>query len=45
VEERVGPVQKALCGVGACACIVPTLGDPRDTSLARIDRIPQARPP
>ena len=33
------------CGVGACACIVPTLGDPRDTSWAGIDRIPPARPP
>ena len=33
------------CGVGACACIVPTLGDPRDTSSAGIDRIPLARPP
>ena len=33
------------CGVGACTCIVPTLGDPRETSWAGIDRIPLARPP
>ena len=33
------------CGVGACACIVPTLGDPRETSLAGIDRIQPVRPP
>ena len=33
------------CGVGACTCIVPTLGDPRETSLTGIDRIKVARPP
>jgi len=33
------------CGVGACACIVPTLGDPRETSWAGIDRIQPARLP
>ena len=33
------------CGVGACTCIVPTLGDPKDTSWAGIDRIPPTRPP
>ena len=33
------------CGVGACTCIVPTLGDPRDTYLGGIDRIQPARPP
>ena len=32
------------CGVGACTCIVATLGDPRETSLAGIDRIQPARP-
>ena len=33
------------CGVGDCTCIVPTIGDPRETSGSRIDRIPPARPP
>ena len=36
---------RRACGVGACTCIVPTLGDPRETSGPRIDRIPPARPP
>ena len=31
--------------VGDCTCIVPTLGDPRETSGPRIDRIQPARPP
>jgi hypothetical protein len=33
------------CAVGDCTCIVPTLGDPRETSGPRIDRIPSTRPP
>ena len=33
------------CGVGDCACIVPTLGDAGETSGPRIDRIPPTRPP
>ena len=33
------------CGVGACTCIVPTLGDPGETSGPRIDRIPPTRSP
>ena len=50
--ERKGPCSyvctdgsRHACGVGACTCIVPTLGDPRDTSSTGIDRIPLARPP
>ena len=27
------------CGVGDCACLLPTLGAPRETSGPRIDRI------
>ena len=34
-----------VCGVGDCTRLVPTLGDPRETSGPRIDRIPPARPP
>ena len=44
--ERKGPClyvctdgSRRACGVGACTCIVPTLGGPRDTSWAGIDRI------
>ena len=37
--------KRRRCGVGACTCIVPTLSDPRETSLAGIDRFQQARPP
>ena len=33
------------CGVGDCARLPPTIGDPRETSGPRIDRIPLARPP
>ena len=50
--ERKGPClyvctdgSARACGVGDCTCIVPTLGDPRETYLAGIDRIPLARPP
>jgi hypothetical protein len=32
-------------GVGVCTCMVPTLGDPRETSWAGIDRIKPARRP
>ena len=35
---------RRACGVGACACLVPTLCAPRETSGPRIDRIPPARP-
>ena len=31
-------------GVGVCTRPAPTLGDPRETSGSRIDRIPPARP-
>ena len=34
-----------VCGVGACACLILTLGNPRETSGPRIDRIPSTRPP
>ena len=33
------------CGVGDCARLLTTLGDPGETFGPRIDRIPQARPP
>ena len=33
------------CGVGACPRPVPTLGNLRETSGPRIDRIPPTRPP
>ena len=32
-------------GVGACACLVTTLSDLRETSGPRIDRFPSTRPP
>ena len=31
-------------GVGVCPRLIPTLGDPRETSGPRIDRIPSTRP-
>ena len=50
--ERKGPClyvytdgSRRACAVGDCTCIVPTLGDPRDTYWAGIDRIKTARPP
>ena len=50
--ERKGPClyictdgSRRACGVGACACIVQTLSELRETSGPRIDRIPQTRPP
>ena len=36
---------KELCGVGACARLLPTPSEPRETSAPQIDRIPSARPP
>ena len=33
------------CGVGDYPCLVPTLGDLRETSGPRIDRFPPTRPP
>ena len=49
--ERKGPClyvctdgSRRACGVGACACLVTTLGGPWETSGPRIDRIPPARP-
>ena len=49
--ERKGPClyvctdgSRRACGVGACACIVQTLSELRETSGPRIDRIPLARP-
>ena len=49
--ERKGPClyvctdgSARACGVGDYPCLVPTLGDPRDTSLAGIDRIPPTWP-
>ena len=33
------------CGVGDYPCLVPTIGDPGETSGPRIDRIPSTRPP
>ena len=50
--ERKGPCSyvctdgsRRACGVGACARLVATLGDPGETSGPRIDRIPSTRPP
>ena len=37
--------RREVGGVGACTCIVPTLGDPRETCLAGIDRIKTWRGP
>ena len=49
--ERKGPCSyvctdgsRRACDVGACACIVQTLNELRETSGPRIDRIPLARP-
>ena len=49
--ERKGPClyvctdgSRRACGVGACACIVQTLSELRETSGPRIDKIPLARP-
>ena len=49
--ERKGPCSYVCtdgsgraCGVGDCPRLVPTLGDRRETSGPRIDRIPPARP-
>ena len=50
--ERKGPCSyvctdgnRRTCAVGDCPCLVPTLGDPGETSGPRIDRIPPTRPP
>ena len=50
--ERKGPCSYVCtdgsaraCGVGDYPCLVPTLGDPGETSGPRIDRIPPTRPP
>ena len=50
--ERKGPClyvcidgSRRACGVGDCPCLVPTLGDLRETSGPRIDRIPLTRRP
>ena len=50
--ERKGPClyvctdgSARACGVGDNPCLVPTLGDPGETSGPRIDRIPSTRPP
>ena len=50
--ERKGPClyvctdgSARACGVGDNPCLVPTLGDPGETSGPRIDRIPPTRPP
>ena len=50
--ERKGPClyvctdgSRRACGIGDCTRLVPTLGDPRETSGPRIDRIPPTRPP
>ena len=52
VLERKGPClyvcidgSRRACGVGACACIVQTLSELRETSGPRIDRISPAHPP
>ena len=49
--ERKGPClyvctdgSARACGVGDNPCLVPTLGDPGETSGPRIDRIPSTRP-
>ena len=49
--ERKGPClyvctdgSARACGVGDCARLIPTLGNPRETSGPRIDRIPPTRP-
>ena len=39
-----GP-RPGACGVGVCARLPLTLGDPGETFGPRIDRIPRARPP
>ena len=50
--ERKGPClyvctdgSRRACGVGACARLLPTKSDPRETSGPRTDRIPSTRPP
>ena len=49
--ERKGPClyvctdgSRRACGIGACARLLPTKSDPRETSGPRIDRIPPTRP-
>jgi hypothetical protein len=49
--ERKGPClyvctdgSRRACGIGACARLLPTKSDPRETSGPRIDRIPSTRP-
>ena len=49
--ERKGPClyvctdgSRRACGVGACARLLPTKSDPRETSGPQIDRIPSTRP-
>ena len=50
--ERKGPClyvctdgSRRACGIGACPCLVSTLGASRETSGPRFDRISLARPP
>ena len=49
--ERKGPClyvctdgSRRACGLGACARLLPTKSDPRETSGPQIDRIPSTRP-
>ena len=49
--ERKGPClyvctdgSRRACGIGACARLLPTKSDPRETSGPQIDRIPSTRP-
>ena len=35
---------RRACGVGACACLLPTKSGPWETSGPQIDRIPSTRP-
>ena len=50
--ERKGPClyvctdgSRRACGIGACARLLPTKSDPRETSGPQIDRFPSTRPP
>ena len=47
VEDPVTSIDGSAraCGVGDCARLLPTIGDPGETSGPRIDRIAPARPP
>ena len=49
--ERKGPClyvctdgSRCACGVGACARLLPTPSEPRETSGPQIDRVPSTRP-